>query len=99
MSPEAVILRNIKSKYFSIDDKLKRIVKKDLHYVTALSGIAEKKEVWIYSKNTCIGHVDFLLIFLQGEGGKLLISKQKVVLVHNLILHLKIIKAKRPTLS
>lgn len=45
MSPEAVILRNIKSKYFSIDDKLKRIVKKDLHYVTALSGIAEKKEV------------------------------------------------------
>lgn len=33
-SPETRILRNINSKYFKVNDKLKRIVKKDLHYLT-----------------------------------------------------------------
>lgn len=59
MSPEAVILRNIKSKYFSIDDKLKGIVKKDLHYVALLCQVLQKKR-----KYECVARTPALAMWI-----------------------------------
>lgn len=47
----------------------------------------------MYCENTCIGCMDFFF-FLQGEVEKLLISKQNVVLLHKLISHLRVMKAR-----
>lgn len=51
----------------------------------------------MYYENTCIGRVDFFyffILFLQREVEKLLISKQKVILLHKLISHLRVMNAR-----
>lgn len=94
-SPELCVSRDWdikkKSQFFNTNDNMKRIVKKDLHYVIlCFVRYWRKKEVWMYSENTCIGCLDLG----GGGGGKLLKSKRKIVLLHKLILHLRIIKGR-----
>ena len=59
VSPETGILRD--EKFFNINHNLKGIVKKDLHYVIlCFVRYWRKKEVWVYSENTCIGCLDLV---------------------------------------